>query len=293
MTVPINSLYAKSTLITYRNTDDRYELSSEASATGFFYRNGDSDYLVTNEHVLVDGEGDQIDVIDILLNNSRDISDYERKSIDLLDSEDPKWIGHSEADIAIIPLDINLDDYANLFYTKSDILPRDAVYGGSRIVSGGESSAVVGYPLGFTGGNKLPVIRNAMISTPYGVPFNDRPCFLIDARMHDGMSGSPVLSKVKHYSVSFNEGALDPEKETEVTSSVTPANQRFLLGIHSETVYPRSLRGHDSDLPDNDGMSPELIEIKNKVAELEERLDSQIDLHRVWYADLIHKVLND
>lgn len=54
---------------------------------------------------------------------------------------------------------------------------------------------MVGYPLGFHDQtNNLPVYRRASIASAYGVNFGGLPYFLIDANLHPGTSGSPVVN---------------------------------------------------------------------------------------------------
>ena len=38
-------------------------------------------------------------------------------------------------------------------------------------------------------------MRNALIASPYGINFGGQPMFLVDANLHPGMSGSPVMTK--------------------------------------------------------------------------------------------------
>ena len=293
MSVSINELYSKSTLIEYRNTDEKYDIDQDASATGFFYEHEDDAYLVTNEHVVLDDSGNAIDSFDIRISPTQNVSETERRQIKLLENDSERWYGHEEADVAIVPLELDFDSLSNLSYGKSDILPRNAQYQGSRMVSGGESAVVIGFPMGFTGANYLPIIRNALISTPYGLEFNDTPCFLTDSQMHEGMSGSPVLTDSKLASVNFKEDSLDPETEPEVTTSVMPVSRRYLLGIHSGPVSPVIESDISTDQQPETEQEKELHEIKKRISDLELLLDSQININRVWYADLIHHILSD
>jgi hypothetical protein len=54
---------------------------------------------------------------------------------------------------------------------------------------------VLGYPLGFSDElNNLPIVRRASIASAFDVDFEAMPCFLVDAQLHEGMSGSPVFA---------------------------------------------------------------------------------------------------
>lgn len=287
----VSPLYAKSTLITYGNTDDDFDLDRDASATGFFYEHNDDAYLVTNEHVVLDQEREPIDSFDIRISPTDNVSETERRQIDLIKSGSQRWLTHDVADVAVVPLDLNFDNIGNLSYSKSDILPRNAHYKDNRMVSGGESAVVIGFPMGFAGRNYLPIIRNALISTPYGISFNDKPCFLTDAQMHHGMSGSPVLTDSKLTSVNFKDGSLDPDNEPEAAGAVMPSSRRYLLGIHSGQVSPVVDRGPVGEQAESDSLDEELQALRERIESLELMFDSQIDINRVWYADLIHHIL--
>ena len=76
------------------------------------------------------------------------------------------------------------------FITSKDLLPNDLI---PRFC---EDCAVLGYPLDFYDRvHNLPVLRNAMVSTPYPIGFQGTPYFLVDAKLHNGSSGSPVFTK--------------------------------------------------------------------------------------------------
>ena len=53
----------------------------------------------------------------------------------------------------------------------------------------------------------MPVYRQGMIASPYPTMFADEPCFLIDARLHEGSSGSPVLNS-PHNILTNDKGAF-------------------------------------------------------------------------------------
>ncbi len=60
----------------------------------------------------------------------------------------------------------------------------------------GEPVVIIGYPLGFFDEiHSLPVARQGAIASVYPVPFRGNPFFLVDANLHPGTSGSPVISR--------------------------------------------------------------------------------------------------
>jgi hypothetical protein len=58
---------------------------------------------------------------------------------------------------------------------------------------------IVGFPLGFHDNlHHLPVARQAVIASAFGIRFQGQGYFLTDARMHRGTSGAPVVVRVTH-----------------------------------------------------------------------------------------------
>ncbi len=56
---------------------------------------------------------------------------------------------------------------------------------------------IVGYPLGFHDVvHHLPVVRQAVIASSFGVRFQGQGYFLTDARTHRGTSGAPVVMRM-------------------------------------------------------------------------------------------------
>jgi S1-C subfamily serine protease len=60
----------------------------------------------------------------------------------------------------------------------------------------GTSLLVVGFPLGFHDAvHHLPVVRQAIIASSFGIRFQGQGFFLTDARTHRGTSGAPVVMR--------------------------------------------------------------------------------------------------
>jgi hypothetical protein len=60
----------------------------------------------------------------------------------------------------------------------------------------GSSLLVVGFPLGFHDTlHHLPVVRQAVIASSFGLRFQGQGYFLTDARTHRGTSGAPVVMR--------------------------------------------------------------------------------------------------
>jgi hypothetical protein len=61
----------------------------------------------------------------------------------------------------------------------------------------GNPVLIVGFPLGFHDNlHHLPVGRQAVIASAFGIRFQGQGYFLTDARMHRGTSGAPVVARV-------------------------------------------------------------------------------------------------
>ena len=55
---------------------------------------------------------------------------------------------------------------------------------------------VVGYPRGFYDDvNLFPIVKSGVVASRWGLGFKGDPCFLIDAKLFPGSSGSVVISK--------------------------------------------------------------------------------------------------
>ncbi|MFL5273360.1 MAG: hypothetical protein ACJ79E_14980, partial [Anaeromyxobacteraceae bacterium] len=58
----------------------------------------------------------------------------------------------------------------------------------------GTALLIVGFPLGFHDTlHHLPVVRQAVIASSFGLRFQGQGCFLTDGRAHRGSSGAPVV----------------------------------------------------------------------------------------------------
>ena len=63
----------------------------------------------------------------------------------------------------------------------------------------GSSLLIVGFPLGFHDAlHHLPVVRQAVIASSFGLRFQGQGYFLTDARTHRGTSGAPVVMRDPH-----------------------------------------------------------------------------------------------
>lgn len=222
---PVPSLYATTTLI--------QDPENEGHATGFFFGKSKRDsYLITNHHVVDPESHSRVDgtnpsEIRILIRESYSLDDFGFHDIKLYDDEGNKiWKEHpagGDVDVIAIPLDIDLSNKGCIPFSEDDFLSDDA------IIPAGEEAIIIGYPIK---GEQpyIPVIRNALISSPYGSHFQNKPIFATDANMHSGTSGSPVL---------LSTYTLHKEDDS---PTISTTRRNFLIGVHSASFhFPHSI----------------------------------------------------
>ena len=170
----------------------------KTNATGFFFERDGRLYLVTARHVLKDETSDHYpDSLLIELHVDPDnavlITQF---MIPLYRDGNPVWHegadSAGEVDIAVVELDrAALPETLSLKAFTPGHLVRQ--FGEIEV---GASILIVGFPLGFKDTlHHLPVARQAIIATSFGLRFQGEGYFLTDARMHRGASGAPVVAR--------------------------------------------------------------------------------------------------
>jgi len=165
-------------------------------ASGFFFERDGRLFLVTSRHVVMDEPSKHFpDRIEIELHT--DASNLTRSigfSVLLYLDGKSVWRQGKDAgggiDVAVIELD-------------RSALPKSVVMRcftpahlqrSLQEVEVGASLLIVGFPLGFHDTlHHLPVVRQAIIASSFGVRFQGLGYFLTDARTHSGTSGAPVV----------------------------------------------------------------------------------------------------
>jgi len=177
---------------------DTIRTSKLGIATGFFYEaieHEKTPYLITNRHVAVNEEDDFYpNIFKIIVHTSREnVRDVRIVNIPLYDNElNPLWLEYpflKNVDVIAISLKEHLPEKNAIeFWT----LRRFATQ--SEILSLASTISVLGYPLGFYDEvHNLPITMSATVASTYGVGFQGELYFLINATLHEGMSGSPVI----------------------------------------------------------------------------------------------------
>jgi len=171
------------------------------NASSFFFQRGERLFLVTSRHVLFDKESKHFpDRIEIELHiNPDNLAESTGFSIPLYHDGQSIWRQGQDAAGAIDVAAIEIDRAA---------LPKTAVYRAFTPdhllkpfdqVEVGTSLLVVGFPMGFHDAlHHMPVVRQAIVASSFGLCFQGQGYFLTDARTHRGTSGAPVVMRRSH-----------------------------------------------------------------------------------------------
>jgi hypothetical protein len=171
------------------------------NASGFFFVRDERLFLVTTRHVLLDEPSRHFpDSIEIELHiNPENLAASTCFSIPLYASGHAVWRegrdAAGEIDVAVIEIDRAALPPTAVY---SAFTPRhlQCTYGGVQV---GTSLLIVGFPLGFHDTlHHMPVVRQAILASTFGLRFQGEGYFLTDARTHRGTSGAPVVMRATH-----------------------------------------------------------------------------------------------
>jgi len=168
------------------------------NASGFFFERDDHLFLVTSRHVLSDEPGKHFpDRIEIELHtDAENLAKSTGFSIPLYRDGRAIWRQGTdtagEIDVAVIELDREAIPGSTVYraFTPAHLMREpDRVEVGMTLL-------VVGFPLGFHDTlHHMPVVRQAIIASSFGLRFQGQGYFLTDARTHRGTSGAPVVMR--------------------------------------------------------------------------------------------------
>ena len=168
------------------------------NASGFFFERDKRLFLVTSRHVLMDAPTKHYpDRIEIELHTNREnLAESTGFSIPLYREGKGVWRQGSDTagqiDVAVIELERAAIPKSTVYraFTPEHLLQEpDRVEVGTTLL-------VVGFPLGFHDTlHHMPVVRQAIIASSFGLRFQGRGYFLTDARTHRGTSGAPVVMR--------------------------------------------------------------------------------------------------
>ncbi len=171
---------------------------SLTNASGFFFERDGRLFLVTSRHVMYDEPSKHFpDRIEIELHNDiNNMASSINFSIPLFHNGNSLWRvakdTSGEVDVAVIELDCNAlpQTMAYKAFTPENLLS-DAGQ-----VEIGSTLQIVGFPLGFHDTlHHMPIVRQGMLASSFGLRFQGEGFFLTDARTHRGISGAPVVMR--------------------------------------------------------------------------------------------------
>lgn len=243
--------------VTQVSTFDGASLLTRAS--GFFFARGERMFLVTSRHVLIDEPNQHFpDRIEIELHvDESNLAMSTGYSILLYRDGQSIWRqgvdGGGEIDVAAIELDRDaLPDSVVLRAFTAEHLP-----GSFAEIDVGSPLLIVGFPLGFHDTlHHLPVVRQAVIASSFGLRFQGQGAFLSDGRTHRGTSGAPVVMRAASRGGPHGGAREGPLAEL----------PWHLLGVHSARL----------DMGTRDAAQ-----------------DESLGLNLAWYADILLTLTSD
>jgi len=165
-------------------------------ASGFFFEREGRLFLVTGRHVVIDKPSKHFPSrIEIDLHiDGKNLTRSMKLSVMLYLDGKSVWRQGSdtggEIDVAVIELDRTALPQSVVLRCFTPAHLQHSL----QEVEVGTSLLIVGFPLGFHDVlHHLPVVRQAVIASSFGLRFQGLGYFLTDARLHRGTSGAPVV----------------------------------------------------------------------------------------------------
>ena len=168
-------------------------------AGGFFFERDGRLFLVTSRHVVIDAPSKHFpDRIEIELHDDPDnVASTTGFSIPLYQAGQSVWRQGMDSaggiDVAAIELDRSALPESAVFrsFTPQHLIAsNDTVEIGTAVL-------ILGFPLGFYDQlHRIPVVRQAVVASSFGLRFQGEGYFLTDARTHRGSSGAPVIMRI-------------------------------------------------------------------------------------------------
>ena len=167
-------------------------------ASGFFFARDERLYLVTSAHVVLDPAIEHLpDRIEIELHTDEvNLTRSTGFSLPLYHDGRSVWRqgrdSGGEIDVAVIEIDRGALPASTVLHAFTPAHLQAAL----DEVEVGTALLIVGFPLGFHDDlHHLPVVRQAIIASSFGLRFQGQGFFLTDGRTHRGTSGAPVVMR--------------------------------------------------------------------------------------------------
>jgi S1-C subfamily serine protease len=168
------------------------------SATGFFFERDGALYLVTSRHVVLDEpSAHHPERIEIELHvDAVNLGDTVQFSIPLYRDGKSVWREGLDSGGAIDVVAIQLERAALPRKMLIHPFKPENLFRKLDLVEMGAPVLIVGFPLGVHDTlHRLPLARQSVIASAFGIRFQGKGCFLTDARLHRGTSGAPVVAR--------------------------------------------------------------------------------------------------
>ena len=168
------------------------------NATGFFFERDGVLFLVTSRHVVLDEASEhRPERIEIELHvEEQNLGDTVQFSIPLYRDGKSVWREGLDSAGAIDVVAILLERTALPEKLLLHAFKPENLYRSLDLVEMGAPVLIVGFPLGVHDTlHRLPVARQSVIASAFGIRFQGKGCFLTDARLHRGTSGAPVVAR--------------------------------------------------------------------------------------------------
>lgn len=191
--------------------DNPEELLPIDEGTGFVVAWEETNYLVTNRHVVTGRGRDGRPLGSAALPSSLltwipafsagrpDVIAWVANSLSLYsEAGEAEWLVHREfgerVDVVAIPLPdtTSLNQSPGFTTTFLPYSLRDPD-GGPTDLRPTSDVSIVGFPFGHSAGGKAAIWSRGAVASEPTLDFENEPCFLIDARTRPGQSGSPVI----------------------------------------------------------------------------------------------------
>jgi S1-C subfamily serine protease len=168
------------------------------NASGFFFERDDRLFLVTSRHVVTDPPSQHApDRIEIELHTDpENVAETTGFSIPLYQDGQSVWRQGADPAGAIDVAVLEIDRAALPETTALSAFTPEHLLSADDPVEIGTPVLILGFPLGFHDWlHRIPVVRQAVVASPFGLRFQGEGYFLTDARTHRGSSGAPVVRR--------------------------------------------------------------------------------------------------
>lgn len=183
--------------------EEIYNTQKIARATGFVIEKDSILYLITNWHVVTGIDPVSGDTLDnqnripnriVIYHHTNILGRWSQRIENLYTSSgNRRWLEHpngKKVDVVALPLssiNSNLKIYSfDLNLANTDMIPEVAM-----------PVSIIGYPVGLNGLGNFPIWKTGHIASEPNLDYDGDPVFLIDATTRGGMSGSPVILRLK------------------------------------------------------------------------------------------------